>query len=662
MDSPPQTQSSVRRSKGGRRFARPIWRGVWLIGGLFFILAATLLTWGTGWIPAVGQAPGNRASATPAATTAAAPASTATASATPAQTADPTTIPASLPVNRDDLPDGVIVVALRIGKYSHLHIFHPNVLPLTRLTFGEWDDIDPAISPDGSQVAFASNRSGYWDLYSLDLASGQVRQLTETDEYEGHPSWSPDGKFIVYEGYLQDNLDLFLLPVFPIGAPIQLTNDPAADYSPSWSPLGRRIAFVSTRSGEAEIWAADLQRPDDRFENLSRNPQGLEAYPSWSPEDAALAWASVQDGLHLIRIMEIPAGSGPRLRNLGSGDRPVWHPDGSLILTTLETPQQSHLTAYRQAPFGQIAVPLLPLPGQVEGLSWSHAATGDPLPEPIATAAAATPEVLWRAVLGSDAEIPSGRQNVIELNGVEAPDPRLHDIADEAFLALRQRIRDVAGWDFLASLENAYVPLTHPLPPGMGNDWLYTGRAFAFNTAPVSAGWVRVVREDYGQQTYWRTFLLARFQDGTMGRPMSAQAWDLNARFEGDPFVYEAGGALETSPPPGYWIDFTALARAYGFEREPALLTWRTYFPGARFNEYVFRMGLDWYTAMLELYPQEVLITPSPITPVTPSITPTRTPTASTTPVPSRTPSPTPTAIRTPTATDSPIAATSPTP
>jgi TolB protein len=83
------------------------------------------------------------------------------------------------------------------------------------------------------------------------------------------------------------------------------------------------------------------------------------------------------------------------------------------------------------------------------------------------------------------------------------------------------------------------------------------------------------------------------------------------------------------------------LARAYGWERVPALFNWRTFYLGARFNEFVLRQGMDWRTSMLELYPPEILETPTPIVPLTPTNTPTRTPVPTITPTPTRTLTPT---------------------
>ena len=194
---------------------------------------------------------------------------------------------------------------------------------------------------------------------------------------------------------------------------------------------------------------------------------------------------------------------------------------------------------------------------------------------------------------------------------------------------------------------------------------MHTGRAFQFNTAPVNAGWVIIIREDYGPQTYWRIFLRTRFQDGSQGRPLDALPWNFNTRHSGDPLAYERGGSLESSAPAGYWLDFTALANTFGWERQEALPSWRMAYSAIRYNEFVMRAGLDWLNAMLQIYPHEALDTPTPVpsptfTPTitltpTRTTTPTRTPYYTRTPRPTNTPWPTKTSLptRTPTPTPS---------
>jgi TolB protein len=169
------------------------------------------------------------------------------------------------------------------GGQTHLYAYHPQELPFTRITAGPWDDIHPAICPDGLHVAFTSNRNGYWDLYVMDLSTGSLLRLTDTLEYDAAPSWSPDGRWIVYETYkgaVQGGLELFIRPIEGDQDPIRLTEHPGADHSAAWSPLGRQIAFVSNRNGTSEIWLADLDKVgEERFINLSKKPEG----PGFSP-------------------------------------------------------------------------------------------------------------------------------------------------------------------------------------------------------------------------------------------------------------------------------------------------------------------------------------------------------------------------------------------
>lgn len=552
------------------------------------------------------------------------------------------------------LDSGLLVISFNENGYNHLFAYHPQAEPFTRLTYGAWDDINPAFNPDGSRLAFASNRDGQWDLYTLTLSSGQVDRLTDTAIYEGSPSWSPDGRWLAYEAYTGDtqpDLELFIRPLDGSQEPIQLTDNSDADYQPAWSPGGRQIAFVSNRSGENEIWLADLDQ--FTFTNLSRNDSAIEDHPSWSPDGSHLAWTAIDaTGMHNLMVWDANQPLEPP-RLLASGSWPAWSPNGLAIASEYNGPNQTYLTGFASAQ-GGLALAPYPLPGELNGLTWGIGQLPDPLPDSLKQAAGQQTASLWLPALTPGGDIPGGRRAIVEVPDIEAPYALMQDMVDEAFPALRKRVAQAAGWDFLSNLENAFVPLTDPLPPGMGDDWLYTGRAFAFNPSPINAGWLVVVREDYGPQTYWRVYIKARFQDGSQGMPLKQIPWDFSARLSGDPLAYERGGDLAASIPSGYWVDLTALANVYGWQRQPALSTWRSSYNATRFNEFAFTGGLDWRSAMLEIYPPEVLVTPTAIVPTT--AVPSRTPRPSVTPTPTRTPRPT----RTPTPSQTPRS--SPTP
>jgi TolB protein len=552
-----------------------------------------------------------------------------------------------------------ILISMEEDGYAHLFSYKPTEDTLIRLTNGDWSDITPAPSPDGKKIAFASNRFGHWDLFLMDLSSGEVTQLTDTPEYEGSPTWSPDGSFIAYEAYLDDNLEIVVGPADnPTKDAIRLTSSPTADYSPTWAPGGRQIAFISN----GDVMLADLDRTQDaRFQNLSNTPLAIESHPVWSPDGSKLAWATSSQNVGRSGIYIWDATRQLPAQWIGDGDLPAWNAFGDQIITTVIGPNTNYITTY--AINGTILQPLTPFPHQVNALVWANLVMAEPSSvKTFEQAAQFTPAPLWAASGSPVGEGVTSRWSVVDLSDVQAPYPQLSDLADEAFNALRQRVLTAAGWDALASLENAFVPLTSDLDPGFGEDWLYTGRAFAINSLMTNAGWMVAVREDFGEQTYWRLYVRTQIQDGSIGIPLHNVPWDLRARYNLDPKVYEQGGTY-SDVPSGYWVDVTSIASQYGWQRLPALSNWRTFYRGARFTEFALTDNLDWYSAMLQLYPPEVLVTPTPLLP--PTLTPTRTPTVTPSPTNTRTPRPTPTRYtatpsKTPTPTSTPTTSATP--
>ncbi len=569
--------------------------------------------------------------------------------ATPSPAAMPSPSPAALPSPRPTATPAplnaftgqdALLLSLTEGGYAHLFLFDPVSQQFTRLTNGQWNDVAPALSPDGRTLAFASDRNNYWDLYLLDLPSGQVRQITATRDYENAPSWSPDGQWLAYEAYAGDNLDIFIVNVADLSQPpIRLTTDPATDFRPAWSPDGRRIAFVSTRAGQSDIWLANLDIPgQDRFFNLTDTPNAREDYPVWSPDGSQLLFGRQEygSGLHTLLAWQ-PAANAQR--PLGVGFRAAWSPEGGRLAVQIAYPNRSYLSA--RTVRDQLILPPTALPGAVRGLLWLPRADWmDDLPAAYRETAALTPTPLWSLGVTPAAEGPT-RWRVVPLPEVDAPYPALHDLVDEAFAALRARTAAETGWDALAALENAFLPLTQPLDPGLERDWLYTGRAFALNRLLADANWLVAVREDFPQQTWWRVYLRARAQDGSQGEPLHHLPWDFSARYTLDPTAYEQGGQPMMPPPAGYWVDFTTLAQDFGWQRLPALANWQSYYNGARFTEFVRTEGQSWEEAMREIYPDIILTTPTVVIP--PTWTPSPTPRVWRTATPTLTPSPNPT-------------------
>jgi TolB protein len=128
------------------------------------------------------------------------------------------------------------------------------------------------------------------------------------------------------------------------------------------------------------------------------------------------------------------------------------------------------------------------------------------------------------------------------------------------------------------------------------------------NQAPYDEDEPRIVlaREDQGSATYWRLFLRAAKQDGSLGEPLRLLPWDLNAREEGGRAEVN-GGTLLREPPSGYYVDFTALAKDFGWERVPSMWRWRYFWRDILWWEYRKTGDMTWWDAMLKVFePAEI--------------------------------------------------------
>ena len=111
----------------------------------------------------------------------------------------------------------------------------------------------PSWSPDGSHIAFVSERDGDADIYVMDAQGVSIVQLTYDPTTDELPAWSPDSSRIAFASDRGGDSDIYVMDADGSNV-VQLTHDPEYDSAPAWSPDGDRIAFHSYRDGDADIY------------------------------------------------------------------------------------------------------------------------------------------------------------------------------------------------------------------------------------------------------------------------------------------------------------------------------------------------------------------------------------------------------------------------
>lgn len=130
-------------------------------------------------------------------------------------------------------------------------------------------NVEPSLNPDGSKVAFSSERGGRPMIYVMNTDGSNVKRLTFNGVYNSSPSWSPDGKKIAFAGQAEDHFDIFVMNVDGSGL-MRVTSAKKANghgahnEDPSFSPDSRYLVYTSNRTGKNQIYISTVDGTEER--------------------------------------------------------------------------------------------------------------------------------------------------------------------------------------------------------------------------------------------------------------------------------------------------------------------------------------------------------------------------------------------------------------
>ena len=268
-------------------------------------------------------------------------------------------------LSTDDISGMIAFYSDRDGN-PEIYVMKPDGSGVRRLTNDPAFDDSPAISPDGSQVAFLTARHDpnprfpnlKYEIYVIDNDGNNLRRLTTTEAAEDHPSWSPDGQKITFDADYDEDGFYEIYTIDSDGSNLtRLTSNAVNDQFADWSPDGSQIAFSSYRNGNWDIFVMNV---DGSNQQQLTDGSTWKLFPAWSPDGTQIAFNGLQPGSQNTDVY-IMNSDGSDIRQLTDSPRfdenPTWSPDGKQI--AFQTQRDGKFKLYSMNPDGSNQHPLV---------------------------------------------------------------------------------------------------------------------------------------------------------------------------------------------------------------------------------------------------------------------------------------------------------------
>lgn len=238
-------------------------------------------------------------------------------------------------VDRPVPVERIAFISNRSGNWD-VYTINPDGTDLKALTIHVAGDHFPRWIAGGTRLAFRSQRArddGGWDRWEIDLdrtdaAAANLPARLNNPDAGMFPEVHPSGSYLVNAAERDGEQDIYVWR-FDGGGERALAPAPGLDYRPLFSPDGERVLFVSERDGNAEIYTVAFDGSDLR--RLTDSP-GIDRYARWSPDGRRIGFVSDRDGDLEVFVMDADGSAVRQLTHNEAEDGEIsWSPQGTKL-------------------------------------------------------------------------------------------------------------------------------------------------------------------------------------------------------------------------------------------------------------------------------------------------------------------------------------------